>query len=1144
MKKKLIILAGSLVLFGVLFLLGFRYYNLINFKDSLADLVESKTNGQYKLVIGKAKMNLRELQFELKDVSLVKTEKAGPDGVESVTIPSMEAKAGSLLSLVNTGQMVIERLTIQEPVLKIAAKKNSTQHETNIAQSLVKIFPAIEAVLDRFLIKSFTLKRGALQIEKEGESLISLRLIDFIVRDWNMRQLTESSRVRLNLQGQRLLLSKTSVSFSEIAFKYPEHFLEFKDLTLESEDTISRSHMKIEGKSVLIQGLDYNELYNHQRYKLKKIHIEKPVISGTLRVGGAHHKVKHPLKEILQQTFGEALLDSAVINDADISLTVYHGKDSIHTRLPHVDVDLSNFEVRPDTSALLVDGLHIDLNETSVRLNNNVTLHCDNITFLRGHYLDITNASFIDVAAKKSFIQCQHIELSQFALIDFVFYRKLHLASALIENSDVTITPHYLDLFPKMSSDVKDTTEVKRKLDKYVGGLRLRNANIRFNDGTRSMSIQSADLEVKSFSTASVKTLMSRLSRFSAGSVTFDSPKDSTHIKVGDVSLSKNQFAVGRMEIQMKRLTASGKSISIQDYVLAEDTLGSAVLEKIHIESLSLKGVLPVGGHQPKSKNKNAFNLLMKDFQIGKLEADIRVKEKHIAFNANALTGRSIRLRGGKVNYQHLVGSIDHFRFQQPETDVSVESLDLNFFKETYMKNARVHIRNHEISVPSATMGKVDFEDKATHVSYLHVNNIDVQQDGALVFATDSLTAKGITLQPGKDPRIKSLTAYHPIIHLPESAETPSKKVRPSKKLPTDVVEEFALYDGELRLPKGQVLNFTKVEGDLKASHQVLRLDQASFGTEKMALQLNGLSVQEGKLDIKRFTITPKESFVKNLAVETGVLTGELNDISLVDFHLDSLVERHTLVASSVNVDKFALHISKDKRLPDPPPKEKPFLLHEMILPLLHAKKLKVREGFIHYREISDITGKEGEISLHKINIEASSVDAHKYLADGLIVHATTRLYDQGEVHLNYKFLSPEKFALTVDILPFDLTVLNKLIVPLKAMEIKSGDLEGLHLDVTADRERAVGSATMSYQNLHLVLFSKTDPEKKNLGSALLTLLADGIVLRHNKQHATATIDQTRIPTKSVFNYWIRIATHGAMNVVRHGKPAKRVKAV
>jgi len=1144
MKKKLIMLAGSLVLLGIAFLLGFRYYNLMNFKDSLAELVESKTNGQYKLVIGNAKMNLRELQFEMKDVSLVKTEKAGPDGVESVTIPMLEADAGSLRSLFNTGQMVIERLTIQEPVLKMAAKKNSAQHDVNIAHSLVKIFPAIEAVLDKFLIKSFTLQRGALQIEKGRESLISLRLIDFIIRDWNMRQLTDSSKVRLNLQGQRLLLSKTSIAFSEIAFKYPEHFLEFKDLTLESEDTISRSHMKIVGKSVLIQGLDYNELYNHQRYKLKKIRIEKPVISGTLRVGGVHHKVKHPMKEILQQTFGEALLDSAIINDADIELIVQHGKDSIHTRLPHVDVNLSNFEVRPDTSALLVDGLRIDLNETSVRLNNNVTLHCDDLTFLRGHYLAITNASFIDVAAKKSFIQCQHIELSQFGLIDFVFYRKLHLESALIENADVNITPHYLDLFPRMSSDVKDTAQVKKKLDKYIGGLRLRNANIRFNDGTRSMVIQRADLDVKSFNTTSVKTLISRLSHFSAGRVTFDSPKDSTHIKVGDVSLSKNQFSVGRVEVQMKRLIASGKSISIHDYVLAEDTLGSAVLEKIHIESLSLKGVLPAGKNHPKPKKSEAFALLMKDFQIGRLEADIHIKDKHVAFNANALTGRSIRFRDGKVNYQHLVGNIDHFRFQQPETDVSITSLDLNFFKETHLKNARVRVRHHDVSVPSATMGRVDFEGKATHVSYLHVDNINVQQDGALLFATDSLAMKGITLRPGKDPHIKSLAAYHPIIHLPKPAAPDSKKEKSSKKLPTDLVEAFALYHGELTLPKGQVLNFTKIEGDLKAPHQTLRLDQATFGTEKMALQLNGLNVQEGRLSIKRFTLTPQETFVKNLAVETSVLAGELNDISLVDFNLDSLMERHTLVASTVNVDKFSLHISKDKRLPDAPPKEKPFLLHEMILPMLHAKKLKVREGFIHYREMSDITGREGEISLHKINLEARSVDARKYLGDGLVVNATTRLYDQGEIHLNYKFLSPEQFALTIDVLPFDLTVLNKLIVPAKAMEIKSGDLEALHIDVTADRERALGSATMSYQNLHLELFSKTDPEKKNLGSTLLTLLADGIVLKHNKQHATATIDQTRIPTKSVFNYWIRIATHGAMNAVRHGKPAKKVKAV
>jgi hypothetical protein len=1143
MKKKLIILAGSLVLFGALFVLGFRYYNLINFKDSLADLVESKTNGQYKLVIGDAKMNLRELQFELKNVSLIKTGKADPSGIESVMIPSMEAEAGSLRSLLNSGQMVIERLTIQEPVLKMAAKANNVQPEVNIAHSLVKIFPAIEAVLDKFLIKSFTLRRGALQIKKEGENLISLRLIDFIIRDWNMRELTDSSKVRLNLQGQRLLLSKTSISFSEIAFQYPEHFLEFKDLALESEDTTSRSHIKVEGKSVLIQGLDYNELYNHQRYKLKKIHIEKPVISGTLRVGGAHSQVKHPVKAMLQQVFGEALLDSAIINDADIALTVYHGQDSIHTRLPHVDVNISNFEVRADTSALLVDGVRIDLNETSVRLNNNVTLHCDDLTFLRGGYLTITNASFIDVAAKKSFIQCQRIALDQFGLIDFVFYRKLYLKSALIENADVNITPHYLDLFPKMSSDVKDTTHVEQRLDKYVGGLRLRNANIRFNDGTRSMTIQRANLDVKSFGTASVKTLLSRLSLFSAAGVTFDSPKDSTHIKAVEVSLSKNQFAVGRVELRLKRLMASGRSISIQDYVLAEDTLGNAVMEKIEIASLSLKGVLPAGKDQPTSK-KSTVALLMKDFQIGKLETDVRWKDKHVAFNASALTGRSIRVRDGNVNYEHLVGNIDHFRFQQPETDVSIESLDLNFFKETQLKNARVHLRNNDIRVPSATIGKVDFEDKATQVSYLHAAHIDLQQNGVLLFATDSLAAKGIVLRPGKDPRIKSLAAYRPIIHLPKPAATTSKKEKSSKGIPTDVVEAFALYDGELTLPKGQVLKFTKAEGDLNAAHQVLSLDEATFGTDKIALQLNGLKVQEGRLDIKRFTITPQEAFAKNLAVETSLVTGELTDISLLDFHLDSLVAHQTLVASSVNVDKFSLHISKDKRLPDAVPKEKPFLLQEMLVPMIHAKKLKVRDGFIRYRETSDITGKEGEISLHKITIEASSVDAHKYLSDGLTVNATTRLYDQGEVHLNYRFLSPEQFALTIDMLPFDLTMLNTLIVPLKAMEIKSGDLEALHVNVTAGRERAVGSATMSYQNLHLELFSRTDPEKKNLGSTLLTLLADDLVLKHNKQHATATIDQTRIPTKSVFNYWIRIAAQGALNVVRHGKPAKKIKAV
>ena len=72
-----------------------------------------------------------------------------------------------------------------------------------------------------------------------------------------------------------------------------------------------------------------------------------------------------------------------------------------------------------------------------------------------------------------------------------------------------------------------------------------------------------------------------------------------------------------------------------------------------------------------------------------------------------------------------------------------------------------------------------------------------------------------------------------------------------------------------------------------------------------------------------------------------------------------------------------------------------------------------------------------------------------------------------------------------------------------------------------------------------MALLNKTDPEKKWLGQDILSFVANG-VLRHNRVESWAPVEEIRIPEKSVFNYWKRIAVNGALNVVRKGKKVRR----
>jgi hypothetical protein len=108
--------------------------------------------------------------------------------------------------------------------------------------------------------------------------------------------------------------------------------------------------------------------------------------------------------------------------------------------------------------------------------------------------------------------------------------------------------------------------------------------------------------------------------------------------------------------------------------------------------------------------------------------------------------------------------------------------------------------------------------------------------------------------------------------------------------------------------------------------------------------------------------------------------------------------------------------------------------------------------------------------------------------------------------------------------------------MPLQSLRIKSGYLNEYNLSVHADDDMALGDASISYEGLHLELFKHNEPERKTLGMEVLTLLADGIILKHRKENARSAVNHPRVKHKSVFHYWVTSAIHGATGAIRKGK--------
>src|SRR5690606_23883293 len=149
-------------------------------------------------------------------------------------------------------------------------------------QVMVTAFPAVESVLKFLGIETLRIERATLSIVEPNQHVIHVRLIDLLAEHWAEHTAGEGD-VRLGIGGQSVHLTQASFSFSEVEYVYSKEHLIFKDFNFQSFDSASQSQISVQGKSVLIRKLDFDELYNNQRYRFDKIEINEPKFSGALR---------------------------------------------------------------------------------------------------------------------------------------------------------------------------------------------------------------------------------------------------------------------------------------------------------------------------------------------------------------------------------------------------------------------------------------------------------------------------------------------------------------------------------------------------------------------------------------------------------------------------------------------------------------------------------------------------------------------------------------------------------------------------------------------------------------------------------------------------------------------------------------------
>jgi hypothetical protein len=243
----------------------------------------------------------------------------------------------------------------------------------------------------------------------------------------------------------------------------------------------------------------------------------------------------------------------------------------------------------------------------------------------------------------------------------------------------------------------------------------------------------------------------------------------------------------------------------------------------------------------------------------------------------------------------------------------------------------------------------------------------------------------------------------------------------------------------------------------------------------------------------------------------------------------ERLLQQRILSASSASVQPD-LYIFNDRTLP-PDLSSKVGKYPQQMLQQLAApvtiNRLLVRNGKVVYRERGAISKKFGDVGFTRINASVSNFSNLKQqfgAKSEMVLQAEAYFLGITPLKTTWRFPMPEKngsFSISATIGQADATKFNTVTEPLGMAKIKSGQLNGLRLNMKGDDYGSAGSTTVLYNDLKIIYLEepkgKDTINKKNL----LTFIANIFTKDDNPSNGKTRSNSVGIPrdtTRSFFN--------------------------
>lgn len=320
---------------------------------------------------------------------------------------------------------------------------------------------------------------------------------------------------------------------------------------------------------------------------------------------------------------------------------------------------------------------------------------------------------------------------------------------------------------------------------------------------------------------------------------------------------------------------------------------------------------------------------------------------------------------------------------------------------------------------------------------------------------------------------------------------------------------------------------------DINISDYAYATPDSMYHVNVHQLEFNAKS---GKLNLKQFELMPRYSegtFAQVVGYARERYVIKMNNISLNGINLPAYIQKRELFADEMHISEGGISVFNNGAFPKLE-KERtgrfPQQLLQKVDLMMNIKKIKLSNVDVSYAEFSKRSMQKGKITFEHTSGTISNVtNMPKVKAVQPIMQADLQsdMMGQGKLNVSFKFdlnspLGAFDYKGTIDHL--DGRKLNQVTKPLGLVQIDNGMIRQFAFEIKANQDLAKGKVEFRFNDLSVTLLKKEVGKERLRKKALLSILANALVIYSDNPNAdgkftVAPIEFKRLPTGSFFNF-------------------------